>query len=490
VPDDRLLQQFGPGGPSEEELAGIMSGALANIPSLEVPPAELLLGVIFGYIVLIGPISYVVLRRLDRRELAWITAPALVVVFSAGSYGIGTSMKGSQVIVNEIALVRTTTQGSAASVSTYAGIFSPTRATYDVSVAHDALISPVQTASFDGSQTQVQVLTEQGDPSRLRGLGVSVFGIQAVRAEAVLPYTPALEVSWSLGLDGISGRITNTGDAAVQDVAVVSQGGGTMVGTLEPGAGRDFSMALRNANGSSASEQVYGFMNFDPSSGAQRQMYMRRQVIDALVGYGGGWPGRVSELSGGIDRGPFVIGWLPDTSPMEVEVDGHAVQRYAQAVEIVSGRPQLGPGEVTLQASQLSVELVGTAGDTQQPEPGFVMLATGEAVFQASLPLEASGLAPTAVTLIAGNDPGTIFFDQPNFGGFLPDGFRMAVFDADAGAWEDVGDLSAASRFEIERPARVVDDGGRILIRITGTADPEQVGQVGVWASALVEGVI
>ena len=45
------------------------------------PPAELLLAIIGAYILLIGPISYVALRRLDRRDLAWVTAPILVLVF-------------------------------------------------------------------------------------------------------------------------------------------------------------------------------------------------------------------------------------------------------------------------------------------------------------------------------------------------------------------------------------------------------------------------
>ena len=42
-----------------------------------------LLLLLFGYIALIGPINYLVLRRLDRREWAWITMPILIVGFAA-----------------------------------------------------------------------------------------------------------------------------------------------------------------------------------------------------------------------------------------------------------------------------------------------------------------------------------------------------------------------------------------------------------------------
>lgn len=94
IRDDRLAEQFGTVPPIEEEVAATMIQALSNLPALDVPPAELLVGVLAGYILLIGPISYLVLRRLDRRELAWVTAPLLVLVFSSISYGIGASMKG------------------------------------------------------------------------------------------------------------------------------------------------------------------------------------------------------------------------------------------------------------------------------------------------------------------------------------------------------------------------------------------------------------
>ena len=77
---------------------------------------------IVAYILLIGPISYLVLRRMDRRELAWVTAPVLVVLFTACSFGIGNSLKGSDVITNQISLIRTSTAGGAATVQTYGGI--------------------------------------------------------------------------------------------------------------------------------------------------------------------------------------------------------------------------------------------------------------------------------------------------------------------------------------------------------------------------------
>jgi hypothetical protein len=493
IPDDRILEQFGGVGPVDQDVANLMAQALANLPSLLVPPAELLLAVIVAYILLIGPLSYLVLRRLDRRELAWVIAPILVIVFSGISYGIGSAMKGSQIILNQIAVVRTSTDGTAASVSTYAGIFSPSRATYDLTVRGDALLSALQFENLGlptaGGQT-ANYRTEQGDPAHLRGLSVSVFGLQAVRAEAVISYIPSLRVTWSLTATNLEGRATNEGPKPMEDVAVVSQTGGVMVGTLAPGESKAFSMPLRNMNGASASQMVYGNGGFDGTLALQRQILVRSQVIDALVGYGGGFPGKLGSVAAGIERGPFVIGWQTDRTPLEVELDGREIERYAQAVEVLSGQPALGPGTVTLSPSQMNNEIVATAGQASQAQPGFATLANGEVVFRISLPLEATGLAPSKVAIVVGSDPSTIFFDQENVGAFLPDGYRAAVYDTVAAEWVDLGSLSSSSRFEVQDAARVLDAAGRILVRITGSGVPADVGQIGVFASARVTGVI
>jgi hypothetical protein len=490
VPDDRLeVQMIGP-GPAEDEVANTMTQALANLPALEVPPAELLLAVIIGYILLIGPVSYVVLRRLDRRELAWVTAPILVLVFSAGSYGIGASMKGSEVIVNEIAILRSTTGGTAASVSSFAGIFSPTRSTYDLTVHGDALFSALRNTFDPGLAAPVTHATEQGDPSHLRGLSVSVFGLQAVRAETVVPYTPNLHVDWSFGVGVIEGTVTNDGTTAVEDVAVITRSGGVLVGTLAPGASEAFTLSVRNPGGSLASEMVYGFANSNATSAAERQEQIRRQVIDSLVGYGSGWPVRFGNAGGGIDRGPFVIGWQTDASPVPVEIDGHEVQRYGQAVEVLSGQPTLGPGAVSLEPVQMATEVASIAGEANASEPGYVTLADGEVVFRVSLPLEASGLVATKVTLVAANDASSIFLNQGAQASLMPPGYRLSVFDSVAGDWIDVGDLSQRVRFEMDDPARVMDPAGRILVRISASDVPAENGQMPVYASAAVEGVI
>ena len=121
---------------------GDLVNAVAQLPALALPPVGGLFAILGLYILLVGPINYLVLRRLGHREWAWATIPALIAIFAIGAYGFGASLRGSSVIVNEVALVRGapgTTDGMA---QVYVGVFSPTRGTYQMRFPSGALLSP------------------------------------------------------------------------------------------------------------------------------------------------------------------------------------------------------------------------------------------------------------------------------------------------------------------------------------------------------------
>jgi hypothetical protein len=488
LPTNVALEQFFGGFPPEEA-QNAMGSALGNLPSLEVPPAELLLVVIVAYILLIGPISYIILRRMDRRELAWITAPLLVVIFSACSFGIGNSMKGSEVIINQISLIRSSGAGTSATVESYAGIFSPDRATYDLTVEADALLAKMRPINFDGRQASSDVVIEQGDPAHLRDLAIGVFGFEAVRADAIIDREPVLSVTWRGDGGELIGTVTNLGAESMQDIAYVSSSGGDLVDEeLAPGESTEFTVETTNFNGSSASDQVYGFGGFDEADPAQRQSLARRQVIDALVGFAGFMPG--AELTSSTSRGPYVIGWHDDPGPLPISVDELEAQRYAQSVEVISVRPTLGTGEVEIGAAHMGVAVLSTEGDTSSGGPGMVVLGDGSVTFSIALPLEATDMAVSELDILVGPDPSMVFGDQGGFGGFWPEGVTLEVRNPESGAWTLVGDLSDRSSFEIDDPSTAMSDTGRIEVRVTGVEQDPNFGQATVFVSASATGVL
>lgn len=473
---------FGDSTGTEEAVA--LTGALARLPALDVPPAELLLAVLAGYILLIGPISFLVLRRVDRRELAWVTAPVLVLVFSAGSFGIGSALKGSQIIVNQVSIIRSVAGGSAASVTTWAGVFSPTRATYDLSVGGDALLAAVSTR---GDGATLPLPTEQGDPARLRGLAVNVLEMQAVRADTLIAHDPPLSLVWSIVDSRISGTVTNVSGEPLSDVAVVTTSTGEMIGDLAAGESRTFEMAAGNFTGAQPSDQVYGFGLGEPTNDEARTRDVRRRVLAGLFGYGDSIP--VTAFSTSADRGPFVVGWHAG-SPTDVVVDGQAVQHYRQSVEVVSGRPEVVSGAVQVHPLDMSIRLAASEGRVDQPDRTSVVIGNGgSATFQVQLPLEVQGLRPTRLAVYVAGDPGSALLEQ-NTVGSLPPGFVAEILDARDGTWTELGDLTTTSRFTVADPGRVLSADGTITIRVSGREVPPEFGSYGVYVAAGVWGTL
>ncbi|MBW3613234.1 MAG: hypothetical protein KY392_05165 [Chloroflexi bacterium] len=487
LPSTAAIEQMWGGFGGREEAENAMSQALGNVPSLEVPPAELLLGVIVGYILLIGPISYIILRRLDRRELAWVTAPLLVVLFTACSYGIGSTLKGGEVIVNQISLIRSSTAGGSATVQAYAGIFSPERESFDLLVEADALMAQLRPANVPNGRASSAVIADQGDPGRLRGLQIGVFGFEGVRADAIVEHEPALGVTWSQDEDDLVGTVANVGEEALSDVAFISSAGGTRIGDLAPGEEKTFTLR-RNLNGSSASDAVYGFGGFGGDGERERLVMLRRQVIDALVGYGGFGPGMDVAADGG--RGPYVIGWRTTAGPLPIEVEDAEAQRIHHSVEVVAVRPQPATGAVTVEPGQMSVSIVEREGDVGDAGPGTVFVTEGSATFSIALPLEVSGMVVTELEVIAGPDAGMVIAEQGGFGGFWPPGTSLEIRHAETGDWSPLGDLSRQSRFEIDDPATAMSDTGRIQVRVRAEGIDPNFGGNSFFVSARASGVL
>lgn len=487
-----LSEFFGGGFPDRDATSSSMAQALNTLPSLDVPPAELLLALIVAYILLIGPISYLLLRRIDRRELAWVTAPLLVIVFTAASYGIGVALKGTDVIVNQIAVLRSTSGGTLASVEAYAGVFSPTRGTYDVLVEADALVAPMRADQFfDGQAAAARMTADQGEPARLHDLLVAARGFEYVRADAVVAHESPLKVTWSSDGSDLVGTVTNVGAEPLDDVAFVGNVGGEMIGDLAPGASGEFRIAREGLSQSSASDQVYGFGGFNSSDPERRRIAARRSVIDALVGYGG-WMPVGSELGGYGGRGPYLIGWRSGEGPTPITLDGVETQRFAELVEVVAIRPGMGMGEVVVGPGQMSISIT-TDGGAALLDSATVALggeAGASAIFSISLPLEASEMEVTTLELIAGPDPATAIMDGGVFPGLWPPGYSVEVRDPRVGEWMVVGDLSEGNRIVIDDPSGAVSAAGRIDVRVTAGTPDRNFGDPSVFITARVEGVI
>lgn len=265
---------------------GQLVNAVSQLPELALPPIGGLLALLIGYIALIGPVNYLVLRRLDRREWAWITMPILIAVFAAGAYGFGAALRGLDVVLNEVAIVRGAPDATEGTAQVYLGVFSPSRGTYQLEVPGGALLSSTITGDFVNGGDSGALDIVQGDPSQIRDLVVGFGSLRTVRAETATT-APRIQAELAL-VDGVlKGTIVNLSDQTLEKPALVLGGSVLVLKDLVPNGRQDVSLRVRGSQfGESLSNRILGTVFVgDPTraSGGSQRSIVRHAVIDQLT---------------------------------------------------------------------------------------------------------------------------------------------------------------------------------------------------------------
>jgi hypothetical protein len=459
----------------------MLVSAVSQLPSLALPPIGALIVLLGAYILLIGPINYLVLRRLDRREWAWLTMPVLVVAFTIGSYGIGSALRGNDVIVNEVAIVAGAPGATEGTGQVYVGIFSPSRGRYQVSVPGGALLSaPIN--DFFGNQgvaTQLDVL--QGDPARVRDLAVGFGSLRTIRAETPVA-VPLIETDFRLEDGRLKGTIRNQSDQRLERPAVVLGGTVARLADLEPGAEATVDVQVQNVLfGQSLSDKVVGqifFGNGAPNADTAA-LYIRHSMVDQLT-YDPMF-GSTGQLA---HEGPVVLAWGTQEL-LHVEIENQEPRRLGNVLYYLPTRMAVS-GTTTFRSDLIRSTVVDTDAPFFSKDPYSINFGRGSATI-AYRPTSFEGsLAATelALALNFGGDTGltvkpTEIEPLPELPPRCPnpptdecapailDGLpEVEILDVVNQEWKRLPHLTPGPRYAVKDPANYVDPTtGTVLIR-------------------------
>ncbi len=189
-----------------------------NLPGLSLPSLWLLIGFLASYIGLVGPANYLILRRLDRREWAYITIPLTVLIFTLGAYLLGASGRGGSPTVTALSVVRAIPGTDMGHARNYLGVFSPVRRVYEVELPSDALVSNPFSVWTQGEDTLPVVRTESS--VTVPNFLIDVGALRPVLVE--MPATaPRVELSFQRDGEAIIVDVQNTSNGPLEDVAML-----------------------------------------------------------------------------------------------------------------------------------------------------------------------------------------------------------------------------------------------------------------------------
>jgi hypothetical protein len=225
--------------------------SVTEIPGVMLPSALSLCLFSLLYVLLIGPLNYIVLRRLRRLEAAWLTVPVLAVVFTGMAYFTGLQLRGSRAIVHRVAMVQMWPESDDARISGLLGVWSPRRTRYDISLGEGFLVRPMPT-EFGGSDTVYDHTLEQRTDAEavLPGVRVDVGAVETFAVDGYVDASTLPVIRGELTLNEqdfvftLSGRIANASSRDLRDVALLALGEVHYVGNLLAGEIQDVMIAL------------------------------------------------------------------------------------------------------------------------------------------------------------------------------------------------------------------------------------------------------
>lgn len=277
------------------------------------PSTATLLLLIGTYIVIIGPIQYLVLRRLRRLELAWITTPLLIVIFLGGAFVASYVVRGSQVQVIQLAIVQGATNSPLATTTNLLGVLSPQRQSYDLIFPGDAHISQLADSTMRGTDMNPEY---DGTNVTIADLVIDAAALRTLIVEQSTTNTVQLTHNLTWDQTRWQGTLINTGPVELHDALVVWQNDMQWIGTLTPGAEVEVNLAEGQDNFLREVRPV-----------EETTLFNRQSVLDNIFLYQLSnvmtFPEAVNPPAIPGD-GVYVLGWSTEVTPV-VQIDGSLV---------------------------------------------------------------------------------------------------------------------------------------------------------------------
>ncbi|MDB5082445.1 MAG: hypothetical protein JWP00_4369 [Chloroflexi bacterium] len=177
--------------------ASDMLNLVTNVPELKLPDISTFFILLAIYMVLMGPVNYLVLKKVKRLALSWITLPALTALFTFMVLNYANSQPPGQVLINQLSVIQVGADQDLAQLRSYSAVFSPEERNYDINpvVANLSnqsriLISPLNRSNSSLSDADAVRLMVQGDRPYLDNFEIGQWNAQGFALETSIQAQP------------------------------------------------------------------------------------------------------------------------------------------------------------------------------------------------------------------------------------------------------------------------------------------------------------
>ncbi len=214
---------------------------------------------LIAYLVVLSPVNYLILKRIRRLELAWISTPIIVLLFTLGTYTVGYTMKGCQLGMDEAVIVEGSANSRYARVVASASLFSPARRSYELEISDPFAIS--QPAHLQERGTPVRVYV--GEHNAIENVRMAMWSTRTFESLSGTDLGGPVKANLVLNGGRIQGRIHNATNIQLKDCRVIYGASKVRVGDLASGASALIDIEYKPPGRASSNSQVLSTMALD-----------------------------------------------------------------------------------------------------------------------------------------------------------------------------------------------------------------------------------
>lgn len=290
-----------------------------------------LLIVMLLYLTAIVPVNYYFLKKYDRRELAWVTIPVIVVMFSFGMYVVSSFQKGTVSVLDQINFVELLgNEEGAASINTIANVFSASKQNVDLSIKGRYLMAqspgygynPQNKESFDFNDSNQNV-------SALENINLAFWANKRFYFSGIHNSNNLMTLNSgivpSMTADNnkiLAGFISNSSPVKLKSVTVWSKPYIYYMGNIEPGQKAGIVKKVKVPAEGAGRKDV----NFEPDSKGSNS---HRNEIMSLILLSVTTPNQP-------DNRPIFLAWAEDFKDVRVHVSNKNIKGFNDTLIIKS----------------------------------------------------------------------------------------------------------------------------------------------------------
>ncbi len=447
--------------------------AMKSLPGLSLPSVITFCSFLCLYVLVLGPLNFLLMTKLKRRNLTWVSIPILVLFFTILAFLIGNVSRGNRPIINQLAVVQVWPNSTEARVDGLVGVYSPQRTAYKIEIGQSFLAHPIPYSTGSGDFEVI----EQGNQITLPELRVEAGGVSGVAVEGYAPapnFSNSLKIVVGTSDVTLEGDITNNTDFTLEDAVVLAPGSAQSLGDFRPGETRHINLGLLKSQrigqvspftpstpyySSTYTPYYYGSSSTTLSDilgtsayYTDKDIYRRYTFLGSVLGvYGEGY-----DRGGGVT----LAGWAEQT-PLDVSLVNRRFEKAETTLYLITFNPELDLQGSTLKLSPglfTWMMLDSTTGGSATPYDMYINPNTSYTLqFNLSRPISYTSVSDLSLRVRSSGATGPTLL------------LAFSLWDYIEEDWVEIPAMRWGVN-PIVDPARFVAPGGVIRLKIENTS--------------------